>query len=598
VGGCNDITTGELSSKIFATSNVELYDGPNLTNISLDPGDGLNEVIVAIDAALGAITDVNVSITATITTIVGGDLKEILESIDVKIATNITNITAINTTISALASSDIAYDGVAAVNYTIVGGSTKLNQNIEGIDNELGTIKTDLSTNFYTKSEIDFRWDEHFKDWVFQNGDHENESGLSIDIEGSSTYYVAGIRRAFASAATQVLTASKENYVYITNAGAYAIQVEPLGGGTPSVAGMIIWFFLTDGASITAKTDLRLLDPFDGNLICDNTINTTALKDFIVTTPTSGDILQWDGTDFINVPFLGNILPAGIADDDLILFNSGGGTWERQPGSALDDFYIPITGTTGGNEVTGKIEFDTTAFNDIIGDSNSLALIQFDGSNGITLSDDGGSFGDTASFLKLQTALNVFSGRGGSIEIDNVDSLIDIFIKRIVDQSEVNVFSSADNTATTFNGGAGDKFPITLSANLSVAGIGVVNSVMLAGKNMPQLNDSQTSQTENILIEGIIRARSDTRTGAGAISIVTTTTDLVTTGVDALTLADGIEDQQKMIYFKTDGGNGTLTPANFHDGTTITFTAVHQFVWLIFKNAAWTFIVNKGTTIA
>lgn len=602
MGGCDNLSTQELSTVTFATSAITLYDGPNLTNISLAPGDGLNEVIVAIDDALGNLVDVNVDITATVTEIVGDNLKVILESIDNEFTTINTSITNINTAIGDLGTDDIAYDGATIDNYTVTG-ATKLTGHIEGIDDEFGLIKADISGNFYTKLEINFRWDEHFKNWVFLNGNHENESGLSIDIEANSTYYVSGIRYNFMTPATQVLTASKENYVYITTAGAYAIQVEPLGGGTPAVAGMIIWFFLTDATSITAKTDLRLLDPIDGELICDNTINTTALKDFVLTSPASGDILQWDGTDFVNVPVLGNILPAGLADDDLILFNQTLGVWEKQPGSALDDWYIPITGTTGSNDVTGTIQVDTTAYNDIISDSNSLALIQFDGSNGIQLSDDNGSFGATASFLKLETDLVTLSSRGGSIELNGSDGVIDIFIKRLSDQAESQVFSSADNDAAPINGGLGNKFPGIICADNGVIDTGVINSVIVGGKytGFPFLGEDNTLRCQHIYIEGRQKYTPKITTGPGAIDPQFAMHEIITTGTDALTLADpaSIADGNVlMIYMKTFGGNGTLTPTNFHDGTTITFTAVNQVIWLLFQNAAWTFLFNKGTTIA
>ena len=60
-------------------------------------------------------------------------------------------------------------------------------------------------------------------------------------------------------------------------------------------------------------------------------------------------------------------------------------------------------------------------------------------------------------------------------------------------------------------------------------------------------------------------------TGAGACSVTVPVTILVTTSTDALTLADGYEGQRKIVIMKTDGGDGTLTPDNFANGTYITF---------------------------
>lgn len=75
-------------------------------------------------------------------------------------------------------------------------------------------------------------------------------------------------------------------------------------------------------------------------------------------------------------------------------------------------------------------------------------------------------------------------------------------------------------------------------------------------------------------------------TGAGALDVTSPITHVVTTGADALTLADGVEGQEKFIVMKTDGGDGTLTPANLGNGTTITFDDAGDSAHLIFTNSA------------
>jgi hypothetical protein len=87
-------------------------------------------------------------------------------------------------------------------------------------------------------------------------------------------------------------------------------------------------------------------------------------------------------------------------------------------------------------------------------------------------------------------------------------------------------------------------------------------------------------------------------TGAGAVDLTSPITHIVTTGANALTLADGIEGQTKMIIMKTDGGDGTLTPANFAQGTTITFDAVGESVYLLFTNGGWHKMGGHDATIA
>lgn len=90
-----------------------------------------------------------------------------------------------------------------------------------------------------------------------------------------------------------------------------------------------------------------------------------------------------------------------------------------------------------------------------------------------------------------------------------------------------------------------------------------------------------------------------TLTGAGAINLTTAITHVVTTGADALTLANGAEGQIKIIIMKTDGGNGTLTPASSAGNySTIQFNDVGDTATLIYSNSAWHILGSHGVTIA
>ena len=78
-----------------------------------------------------------------------------------------------------------------------------------------------------------------------------------------------------------------------------------------------------------------------------------------------------------------------------------------------------------------------------------------------------------------------------------------------------------------------------------------------------------------------------TLTGAGAINSSTAITLLVTTGSNALTIADGaVDGQVKYIVMKTDGGDGTLTGANLV-GASITFADAGDAVSLIWTDSKW-----------
>ena len=87
--------------------------------------------------------------------------------------------------------------------------------------------------------------------------------------------------------------------------------------------------------------------------------------------------------------------------------------------------------------------------------------------------------------------------------------------------------------------------------------------------------------------------------GAGAVDTTNLVTELTTTGANALTLADGTAGQIKIITMIVDGGDGTLTPTTFANGTTITFNDANDTVALLYANTiGWVVIANSGATVA
>lgn len=86
--------------------------------------------------------------------------------------------------------------------------------------------------------------------------------------------------------------------------------------------------------------------------------------------------------------------------------------------------------------------------------------------------------------------------------------------------------------------------------------------------------------------------------GAGAIPITHQVVKVTTTGANALTLADGADGQRLSIVMVTDGGDGTITPANFGNGSTITINDAGDSVSLVFTNSKWYITSNSGCTVA
>lgn len=112
-----------------------------------------------------------------------------------------------------------------------------------------------------------------------------------------------------------------------------------------------------------------------------------------------------------------------------------------------------------------------------------------------------------------------------------------------------------------------------------------------------QLSIAGLFETGSLDVEKILKFTGipQTLSGAGAVNLTTAITWIVTTGANALTLADGKEGQIKYIVMKTDSGAGTLTPTNLGNGTTITFDDVGDCCMLLFTNGQWHFCGGTAT---
>ena len=113
-------------------------------------------------------------------------------------------------------------------------------------------------------------------------------------------------------------------------------------------------------------------------------------------------------------------------------------------------------------------------------------------------------------------------------------------------------------------------------------------------------NTTTGAITSNASYGKAIRGGVQSLSGAGAVDLDNLITELTTTGADALTLADGTTSGQiKIINMIVDGGDGTLTPTTFANGTTITFDAVGESATLVWNSTiGWVATSTVGATIA
>jgi len=111
------------------------------------------------------------------------------------------------------------------------------------------------------------------------------------------------------------------------------------------------------------------------------------------------------------------------------------------------------------------------------------------------------------------------------------------------------------------------------------------------------LNGFIGAVTGNVV--GDIFASVQSLSGAGAVNLTDMMTSLTTTGASqALTLADGVAGQIKIITHTVDGGSAILTPTTKIGFSTVTFTAVGDTVTMVYTAAGWAITGSRGVTIA
>ena len=126
---------------------------------------------------------------------------------------------------------------------------------------------------------------------------------------------------------------------------------------------------------------------------------------------------------------------------------------------------------------------------------------------------------------------------------------------------------------------------LSASGNTSLAGtLAVTGNTTLTG-------DVTTSANH-------IKSYVNYSSGAGALPITADTIFLTTSGAEALTLADGVAGQELEIVMVADGGDGTLTPDNFGNGSTILFANVGDSIKIKHDGTNWWIIGTPTATVS
>lgn len=294
-----------------------------------------------------------------------------------------------------------------------------------------------------------------------------------------------------------------------------------------------------------------------------------------------------------------------IADDSTVMVNTATKTFvgifdgQLQGTLSSDDSNILIDGVAGESRisktiVTGRSITQSTLDHRLISTSGTI-MIGGDDQNGdhvnTTLTIDreaststGFSSSHFDNSASRHSDIKTFKYRGtvaSPTAIQSGDKLLEITAR------------GYDGTTTK---SAGD---IGITATSDASGTVISSKIVLQVGNTA--GNGGTSFEGNS--DGIWKANGfvggiQTISGPGAIDVVNLTTEITTTGADAFTLANGTSGQIKIIVLATDGGDATITPTTFANGTTITMDDQHESVMLQYGANGWVVIASQNAVIA
>lgn len=142
----------------------------------------------------------------------------------------------------------------------------------------------------------------------------------------------------------------------------------------------------------------------------------------------------------------------------------------------------------------------------------------------------------------------------------------------------------------------------TVNHSLTLAGTDATTMTFPATSATIARTDAAQTFTGTQTFSGPIVGDAQALSGAGAVNITQLTTKFTSTAAgNALTLANGVEGQMKVIVYvaETAGADtGILTPTNLGAGTTITFNTVGDACILQYLGTDWWAVSLRGAVLA
>jgi hypothetical protein len=215
--------------------------------------------------------------------------------------------------------------------------------------------------------------------------------------------------------------------------------------------------------------------------------------------------------------------------------------------------------------------------------------------------------GDTGEAFRIYNNTNPDSSPTENTYIFKVDESGNLFVTG--DTTMTGDLTATDITANSLTTNVISSNGSNADISIQPSGTGnlTLGAVKINGTTLSSDDSTKITIAEATDVTGTLFSRGNvfgvqTLTGSGStevINLTDTVTLLVTTGgSQAFSLADGVEGQIKIISMKTDGGSGIVTPANFVNGTNITFDDVQDTIVLMYQSTGWVVLARQNSLVS
>jgi len=429
-------------------------------------------------------------------------------------------------------------------------------------------------------------------------------TALQLDMsEGGNAIFSGNVT------ATDITANSLTTNVISSNGSNADISIQPSGTGDVLLGAIRVNGTTLDSSDSTAININEAL-VVDGTGNFSGTLTTAALT-------TNGTLTVTGQADIEGVTIVDNEIKASRSNDALVLSTAGTGKVTASGGLIVTGGDTETADISSSGEIdavgftaTGSSTFDGITINDnVVSTSSNADLNLSPGGTGAVVASGIRVVGttlsaDDSSIININEGL-VVDGTGNFSGTLTTANLTTVGFVAITGQSDIDFVRIKDNEITTNASDADLVISANGSGNVVAGGI-TINGTSLSAADSSTINvneglvvDGTTNVTGTLTANGLINGV-QTLTGSGStevISLTETVTQLITTGTQNFSLANGTEGQIKIITLKTDGGNATVTPASFLNGTSITFDDVGDTMTMLYQSTGWIVLAQQNTTV-